>query len=73
MIFGIIALIAIIGAIFTLVTKNPLGWTLFKAALVLVIITFICGALFFKEKNLRSKGLALLILLVSMVILVLAS
>ncbi len=38
-----------------------------------VIITFICGALFFKEKNLRSKGLALLILLVSMVILVLAS
>ena len=38
-----------------------------------VIITFICGALFFKEKNLKSKGLALLILLVSMVILVLAS
>lgn len=38
-----------------------------------VIITFICGAIFFKEKNLRSKGLALLILLVSMVILVLAS
>ena len=41
MIFGIIALLAIIGAIFTLVTKNPLGWTLFKAALVLVIITFV--------------------------------
>ncbi len=46
MIFGIIALIAIIGAIFTLVTKNPMGWTLFKAALVLVIITFICTFIF---------------------------
>ena len=38
-----------------------------------VIITFVCGAIFFKEKNLKSKGLALLILLVAMVILVLAS
>ena len=38
-----------------------------------VIITFLCGALVFKEKNLRQKGLALLILLVSMAILVFAS
>ena len=38
-----------------------------------VIITFICGAIFFKEKNLKSKAVALLILLVSMIILVLAS
>ena len=38
-----------------------------------VIITFICGAIFFKEKNLKSKGLALLILLAAMIILVLAS
>ena len=38
-----------------------------------VIITFICGALFFKEKNLRSKAVALLILLAGMVILVFAS
>ena len=38
-----------------------------------VIITFICGALFFKEKHLRSKGLALLILLVGMAILVFSS
>ena len=38
-----------------------------------VIITFLCGAIVFKEKNLRQKGLALLILLVSMAILVFAS
>lgn len=38
-----------------------------------VIITFICGAIFFKEKNLRSKAVAMLILLASMIILVLAS
>ena len=38
-----------------------------------VIITFICGAIFFKEKNLKSKALALLILLISMIILVYAS
>ncbi|MBR1539094.1 MAG: DMT family transporter [Bacteroidales bacterium] len=38
-----------------------------------VIITFLCGAVIFKEKNLRQKGLALLILLVSMAILVFVS
>ncbi|MBR3292523.1 MAG: DMT family transporter [Bacteroidales bacterium] len=38
-----------------------------------VIITFICGAIFFKEKNLKSKGIALLVLLAAMIILVLAS
>ena len=38
-----------------------------------VIITFICGAIFFKEKNLKSKAFALLILLLSMIILVYAS
>lgn len=38
-----------------------------------VIITFLCGAVVFKERNLRQKGLALLILLVSMAILVFAS
>ena len=38
-----------------------------------VIITFICGALFFKEKNLRSKGIAMLILLAAMAILVFSS
>lgn len=38
-----------------------------------VLITFVCGAIFFKEKNLKSKAVALLILLVSMIILVLAS
>lgn len=38
-----------------------------------VIITFICGALFFKEKNLRSKGIATLILLGAMAILVFSS
>jgi len=38
-----------------------------------VIITFILGAIFFKEKNLRSKALALLILLIGMIILVFAS
>lgn len=38
-----------------------------------VIITFICGALFFKEKNLRSKGIAMLILLGAMAILVFSS
>ena len=38
-----------------------------------VIITFLCGALIFKEKNLRQKGLALLVLLISMAILVFAS
>ena len=38
-----------------------------------VIITFLCGAVVFKEKNLRHKGLALLILLISMAILVFAS
>lgn len=38
-----------------------------------VIITFICGALFFKEKNLRSKGLAMVILLAAMAILVFSS
>ena len=38
-----------------------------------VIITFLCGALIFREKNLRQKGLALLILLISMAILVFAS
>ena len=38
-----------------------------------VIITFICGPLFFKEKNLGSKAFALLILLISMIILVYAS
>lgn len=38
-----------------------------------VIITFLCGALVFREKNLKSKGLALLVLLVSMAILVFAS
>ncbi len=38
-----------------------------------VIITFICGAIFFKEKNLKSKGLAMLILLAAMILLVLAS
>lgn len=38
-----------------------------------VIITFLCGALVFKEKNLYHKGMALVILLVSMTILVFAS
>ena len=38
-----------------------------------VIITFLCGAVVFKEKNLYHKGLALLILLISMTILVFAS
>ena len=38
-----------------------------------VIITFIFGAIFFKEKHLRSKGLALAILLVAMAILVFGS
>lgn len=38
-----------------------------------VIITFICGAIFFKEKNLKTKGVALLILLASMILLVLSS
>lgn len=38
-----------------------------------VIITFLCGAVVFKEKNLKQKGLALLILLVSMAILVFVS
>lgn len=38
-----------------------------------VIITFICGALFFKEKNLRSKGIAMVILLIAMAILVFSS
>lgn len=38
-----------------------------------VIITFLCGAVVFKEKNLQQKGLALLILLASMTILVFAS
>ena len=38
-----------------------------------VIITFLCGAVVFKERNLRQKGLALLILLISMAILVFAS
>ena len=38
-----------------------------------VLITFVCGAIFFKEKNLRSKAVAMLILLASMIILVLAS
>lgn len=38
-----------------------------------VIITFICGAVFFKEKNLRSKGIAMLILLAAMAILVFSS
>ena len=38
-----------------------------------VIITFNCGALFFKEKNLRSKGIAMLILLGAMAILVFSS
>ena len=38
-----------------------------------VIITFVCGAIVFRERNLRQKGLALLILLISMAILVFAS
>ena len=38
-----------------------------------VIITFVFGALVFKEKNLRSKGLALLILLAGMTILLFSS
>ena len=38
-----------------------------------VIITFIFGAIIFKEKNLRSKGVALAILLVSMALLVFSS
>ena len=38
-----------------------------------VIVTFVFGALLFKEKNLRSKGLALVILLVAMAILVFSS
>lgn len=38
-----------------------------------VIITFICGAVFFKEKNLKEKGVALAILLVAMAILVFSS
>ena len=38
-----------------------------------VIITFVFGAILFKEKNLRSKGLALLILLAAMAILVFSS
>ena len=38
-----------------------------------VIITFIFGAILFKEKRLRSKGLALLILLIAMAILVFSS
>ena len=38
-----------------------------------VLITFVCGAIFFKEKNLRSKAVAMLILLMSMIILVYAS
>lgn len=38
-----------------------------------VIITFVFGALVFKEKNLRSKGLALLILLAGMTMLLFSS
>ena len=38
-----------------------------------VIITFLCGAVVFKEKYLRQKGLALLILLIGMAILVFSS
>ena len=38
-----------------------------------VIITFLCGAVVFKEKHLREKGLALLILLIGMAILVFSS
>ena len=38
-----------------------------------VIITFIFGAIVFKERNLRSKGLALLILLAGMTILLFSS
>ncbi|MBQ3743468.1 MAG: DMT family transporter [Bacteroidales bacterium] len=38
-----------------------------------VIITFVFGAILFKEKRLRSKGLALLILLIAMAILVFSS
>ena len=38
-----------------------------------VIITFLCGALVFREKHLREKGIALLILLIGMAILVFSS
>jgi transporter family protein len=38
-----------------------------------VIITFVFGAILFKEKNLKSKSLALLILLAAMAILVFSS
>ncbi|MCR5710280.1 MAG: DMT family transporter [Bacteroidales bacterium] len=38
-----------------------------------VIITFLCGAVVFKERYLRQKGLALLILLIGMAILVFSS
>jgi len=38
-----------------------------------VIITFLCGAVVFKEKHLHEKGLALLILLIGMAILVFSS
>ena len=38
-----------------------------------VIITFVIGAIFFKEKYVRSKAMALLVLLAAMAILVLAS
>ena len=38
-----------------------------------VIITFVCGAILFKEKNLKAKSLDLLVLMVGMVLLVLGS
>ncbi|MBO4767929.1 MAG: EamA family transporter [Bacteroidales bacterium] len=38
-----------------------------------VIVTFVCGALLFKEKYLREKGLALALLLVGMILLVIGT
>ena len=38
-----------------------------------VIVTFVCGALLFKEKHLKEKGVALAILLVGMALLVIGS
>jgi len=38
-----------------------------------VIVTFVCGALFFKEKNIRAKGLEMLLLLSGMMLLLVGS
>jgi len=38
-----------------------------------VIVTFVCGAILFKEKNLRAKGLEMLLLLSGMMLLLLGS